>query len=145
MSTEYSSVISTIALIVSVGSFGVAAYNAFRDRPRLRVTTKFYEFSEWGPARMDVVVVNMGRRPVILRLLGGHTSSDSYGGTLLESAKGGLRLGEHERHEFRIERDDAILPGPDGPETYERMWIEDSLGDRHPIPQSQEHIPKLFS
>lgn len=145
MSTEYASVVSTIALIVSFGSFGVAAYNAFRDRPRLKVTSMFYESSEWGPAQMHVVVVNKGRRPAILRLLGGPTSGGTSGGTLLEHDKGGLRLGEHERHEFRIERDDAVLLGPDGPETYDQMWIEDSLGDRHPIPQSREYIPKLFS
>jgi len=141
----YANVLSTIALLVSLGSFMVAAYNAFRDRPRLKVTSTFYDASEWGPAHMSVAVVNKGRRPVILRLIGGNSSSGSSG-TYIEHDKGGLRLGEHERHEFKIDRDEAVHSGPDGPEDfYDRMWIEDSLGNQHSIPKSREYIARMLS
>jgi hypothetical protein len=147
VSPEYASIVSTIALVVSFGSFGVAAFNSFRDRPRLKVTSNFYDVSEFGsPRRIQVEVVNRGRRPVILRLLGGYTKGGDWSGTFFDYKKGGLRLGEHERHEFTIVQEDAVHSGPEGPEeTFDRMWIEDTLGNRHPIPKSGEYIAKLFS
>ncbi len=54
-------------------------------------------------AGIAVQVVNKGRRPVILRLLGGHDSSGRWSGTYLDHEKGGLRLDEHGRHDFAIE------------------------------------------
>jgi hypothetical protein len=133
-------IVSTIALILSFGSFGVAAYNPFRDRPRLKVTSNFWEESEWGPASIHAIVVNAGRRPVILRLLGGDGPQGGFSGTYLAHDSGGLRLGEHERHEFSIKSEDAFFQAdPDGPlEPFARMWIEDSLGNRHAIPRSRD-------
>jgi len=143
---SYPEIVSSIALLVSVGSFGVAAYNAYRDRPHLRVTSAFYGESEWGPARISVTVMNKGRRPVILRLLGGNNSQGEYSGTFLEHDKGGFRLGEHERHDFSITKEGAIMADPDAAdEPYVRMWIEDSLGNRHAIPRSREYLAKLHS
>jgi hypothetical protein len=145
---------STIALLVSIGSLvvslggvGVSAYNSLRDRPRLKVTSRFFDVSDLGsPRRIYVNVVNKGRRPVILRLLGGYDNRGEFSGTFFDQDKGGLRLGEHERHDFKIEPDDAFIRGPDGPEEpYERMWIEDSLGNRYAIPRSREYIRQLFS
>lgn len=147
MSTEYANIVSTIALAISFGSFGVAVYNSFRDRPRLKVTSTLYDGSHGEPVHIQVEVVNAGRRPLILRLLGGDGSGNSWGGKHIEYEKGGLRLGEHEHHAFTIEKKDAVLYDPDdGPEeTFKRMWIQDSLGNRYPIPKSSEYIGKLFS
>jgi hypothetical protein len=151
MSTEYANVVSTIAMVISMvislGSFGVAAYNSFRDRPRLKVTSTFYDGSHGEPLHIRVEVVNKGRRPVILRLLGGDGSGDNWSGTHMEHEKGGLRLGEHEHHSFTIEKKDAVLFDPDdGPEQpFKRMWIQDSIGNRYSIPKSGEYIGKLFA
>jgi hypothetical protein len=107
---SYPEIVSTIALVVSLGSLGVAAYNSFRDRPRLKIISAFYEGSEWNPAPgISVNVVNHGRRPVILRLLGGYNSQGQYSGVFLEHDKGGIRLGEHERHDFSLEQDTSFL------------------------------------
>ena len=137
----------TIALVVSLGSFGVSALNAFRDRPRVKVTGTFYEASEYNmEPYIAVQVVNRGRRPVILRMVGGFDSSGNAGGEYMEYDKGGLRLGEHERYEFNIEKEKAVMQGPDGPEDpFVQMFIEDSLGNRHAIPRSGEYLKKLFS
>jgi hypothetical protein len=141
---SYPEVVSTIALVFSFGSFGVAAYNAFRDSPRLKVTSQFFDAWDYGPASFSIAVVNRGRRPVILRLLGGYNSEGEWGGEYLESEKGGIRLGEHERRDFSIEKKDTILFSPVDPDTpYVTMWIEDSLGNRHPVPKSREYLSKL--
>ncbi len=144
---SYPEIVSTIALVVSLGSFGVSAFNAFRDRPRLKVKSTFYDASEWNDEPyIRVEVVNRGRRPVILRMIGGYHSDGGGGGESIEHENGGLRLGEHERHDFTIDKEKAVLQGPDGPDhPYERMWIEDTLGNRHAIPNSRAYLKKLFS
>lgn len=139
--------ISTIALVVSLASFGVSLYNSLRDRPRLSIESKFYEGSEYNPeSRIAVTLINRGRRPVILRMTGGNDDAGNWTADMLESDKGGLRLGEHERHEFRIKKDDTIHVMPDDDViTFKEMWVEDSLGTRHKIPKSSEYIRRLWS
>jgi len=71
---------SNIALIVSIGSLLLSGagfiINTFRDRPRLKVSSVLYHDENGDPCRISVTVVNRGRRPVILRMLGG----DARGG-----------------------------------------------------------------
>lgn len=143
---NYSEVISTIALIVSLGSLSVSGYVAFRDRPRLKITSRFVPASEYGPNRIVLALVNMGRRPVILRMLGGTSKNGAWAAEFLAHEKGGLRLGEHERYEHTLEKDDTVAFNPENEDLfYERLWVEDSLGNRHPVPNSHEHIKKLWS
>jgi hypothetical protein len=142
---NYPEVLSTIALIVSVGSFGLAATNIFRDRPRVKITSALFEGSEYDPEpSIHIVVINKGRRPVILRMLGGSAADDDWSGEFLEYDKGGVRLGEHERWEHSVSKQGRTSMNPDGPDIiYTRMWIEDSLGNRYLIPHSREHIARL--
>ena len=64
---------------------------------------------------------------------------------MLESGKGGLRLGEHERHEFSLKKDDTVAFIPDGDDIfYKEWWVEDSLGTRHKVPKSTEYIRDLW-
>jgi hypothetical protein len=109
----------------------------------LKVTSAFYDESEWALANISVTVVNVGRRPAILRLLGGSNNRGESSGTFFESIGGGMRLGEHERHDLTIERKDAFAIDPDGPdEPYARMWVEDSLGNRYSVSRSREYLSK---
>lgn len=141
---QTSDVLAIVALIISVASLLLSFYATYQDRPRLKVTSNFIEASEWGPARIHVTMINAGRRPVILRLLGGADSSGDWSGSFLEHDKGGVRLGEHERHEADIEKDDTYFTTPVGEDLlFESMWVEDSLGNRHAIPNSASYIKKL--
>ncbi|HEY4213763.1 MAG TPA: hypothetical protein VGM84_19960 [Steroidobacteraceae bacterium] len=142
---------SNIALLVSVGSllvsgagFVISAVNAYRDRPRLNVSSKLHNDDNGDPYRIAVTVVNSGRRPVILRMIGGYGREGGWGGTYLESEKGGIRLGEHEQHVFKLEKEGVVLLDKNGPDVpYDSMWIEDTLGNRHKIPNSREHITRM--
>ena len=79
-------------------------------------------------------------------MLGGHNSQREYSGIYLERDKGGLRLGEHERHDFSIKKEDGFMVDPDSVDVpYVHMYIEDSLGNRHTIPRSREYLVKLHS
>lgn len=142
----YSEILSTVAIVLSLGSFAISARGAFLDRPRLKIKSTFYDGSGFNEnPSIYVEVVNAGRRPVILRTIGGYDKHGSFGGTLIDHEKGGRRLGEHERYEYTVYQHDAVFIDVDGPDDpYERLAIEDSLGNRYVVPNSREHIPLLF-
>jgi hypothetical protein len=142
---SYSEVVSTLALFISCGSLLVAALVAGRDRPRLKITAHFIPASEYGPNRVQLKLVNLGRRPVILRLLGGTSKDGKWSATFLEREKGGLRLGEHEMYEYTIDKEDTVSFHHEHDDLfYDRLWVEDSLGRRHKVPASQALIKKLW-
>jgi hypothetical protein len=143
---HYAEILSTIALFISIASFGLSALSVFRDRPRVKVTSTFYAASDFNPDGIHVVVVNKGRRPVILRTVGGSGEGGGWSATSLATDKGGIRLGEHERWEHTIEPEHTVSINPEGEGMiFERMWIEDSLGNRHSIPRSREYVATLQS
>lgn len=143
---SYSDVLSSFALVVSLGSLSVSAYVAFRDRPRLKVASQFFRASEYGPDRIVLTLINRGRRPIILRLLGGTTKVGKWSAMFLGEDKGGLRLGDYERHEHTIEKEDTVNFDLEGDNIlFESLWVEDSLGNRYHVPNSEEHVGELWS
>ncbi len=138
--------LSFVAILISVASFFVAARSAFLDRTRLKVSSVFHESDEWGPAQIVVTIINRGRRPAILRLFGGTDANGIGSGLFFDHEKGGLRLAENERHERIVKRDDTVTFDPnDADLLYETLWVEDSLGVRHDVPNSREYIKKLWA
>jgi hypothetical protein len=139
--------ISILALTFTAANFFRGVY---RDRLRLKITSAFDDgqASAYGPEHtpsIDIVVINAGTRPVILRMVGGSDDNDHGGGMLIAHDKGGIRLGEHERWEHSIKNEETVDPYSDEPRDilFTHMWIEDSLGNRYPIPNSYELVPKL--
>ena len=133
------------ALIVASISLIVSSFVALRDRARLRVRSRLIEASEFGPAKILVTLVNMGRRAMIIRSVGGSNSKGRTISEYLEYEKGGLRLGERETYEHRFDRDDTVAFPADGDEILlEWLWIEDSLGIRHKVPKSKHYIDCLW-
>lgn len=141
---ETSDIIAIVAVAISIASLAASFYAIFLDRPRLKVSSKYFGDSEYGSRRIVVTFVNVGRRPVILRLFGGHDETGDWVGSFLGKEEGGLRLGEHERHEFTIRKEDTVQISPEGDIFFVQMWVEDSLGVRHPIPSSEKHIKLLW-
>lgn len=143
---SFAEMASVVAICISLVSLGVSLYNALRDRAKLTIKSKVYPASEYGPDRIVVTMVNAGRRPVILRVIGGSDSHGHWGGSYLEQEKGGLRLGEHEHYEHKFEKEDTVLMVPEGDDLFfAELWVEDSLGIRHPIPESKAFIKRLWS
>jgi hypothetical protein len=139
-------ILPVIAIVIALASFALSFYNVFRDRPRLKVTSRYIAAWEYGPEQISIALINMGRRPVIIRLVGGTTEKGESGGTYVEHDKGGLRLGEHERHEQSLSQGDTMLIDPEGSDIrFKVMWVEDSLGNRHAIPNSGEYIKRLWT
>jgi hypothetical protein len=143
---NFTQTLSVTALIISIASFGTSSYVAFRDRARLKITSKFVGASEHGPDRIITTMVNVGRRPVILRLIGGSAGKITWSAEYIEHEAGGKRLGEHERYEHTFTKDDIVKFHPDNEVlVFETLWVEDSLGVRHLIPKSRQHIKELWA
>src|SRR5207244_7930368 len=107
--------IAEFALIVSLASFGVSAYVALRDRKRLRAKSTFYAAHEGRDSLMHVEAVNVGRRPVILTMLGGYYDDGSWSGTYLTEDKSGVRLAENEKFSADIDDvDDVVFEAKSG-------------------------------
>ncbi|WP_175852465.1 hypothetical protein [Burkholderia cepacia] len=137
---------SGAAFAVSLTSLCLSGHVAFRDRARLNVSSKFIPASDYGPDRIVVTMVNTGRRPVILRLIGGADAAGKWSAEYLGREDGGLRLGEHERYEHTFNKDDTVKFHPEDDGLFlKTLWVEDSLGVRHKVPRASEYIERLWS
>ena len=140
----WSETTSLVALIVSISSLGFSLYFNFRDRGQIHASSKFYPSSSYGPQSLTVTIVNTGRRPVILRMWGGADSSGKWVGHFFNGDKSGLRLGEHERHDFVVEKNDAYSVTPVDEIFCEDLWVEDTLGRRIAIKDAKANLARLW-
>lgn len=138
-------IISVVALVVSIASVAFSFYFNYRDRARPKATSKFYPGHDYGLPHISVTIVNAGRRPFILRMWGGSDEKGEWVGTFLGEGKSGLRLGEHERHDLSLEKNDLLADTPDGGILFHDLWVEDSLGRRHPIKDAKANVKLLWN
>src|SRR6266404_3009204 len=144
MHMERPEIISVLALLLSVISLGFSVYFNFRDRANIKTSSKFYAASEFGSASFHFTVVNAGRRPIILRMRGGVDKNGSWVGTHLGKDQTGLRLGEHERLDHSMKRDDLFEQTPDDVITLVDLWVEDTLGRRYTIKDAKKNLALLL-
>lgn len=138
-----SEIISIVALGVSGASLVFSGAFNLRDRSRLVTKSQHFPHRDGTPASMRVSIVNAGRRPVVLRMWGGSGADGNWIGTLLGEMKSGLRLAEHEHHEFTLRKDDLLLLGPEEDVEISDIWFEDTLGRRHVVKEAKKNIAKL--
>jgi hypothetical protein len=137
--------LSVAALVVSLASFATSAYFGFRDRARVIARSDYYPAWEDSPPRIQLSVVNAGRRPVILRMLVASETKKKWVGTHLGTPEKPLRLGEFERYERTIEREDLVELTPDGEIFANEFWFEDTLGKTHRVAGIKKNITKLVN
>lgn len=135
--------ISIAALVVSTFSLIFTVYFNLRDRPRLKVTSRYFPGVFYGDEYVLITALNVGRRPVFLKSFGGEDNAGLWIARHLHTDCSGLRLGENERYEIRLKRDDLIECGPDDDIEFYDIWIEDSLGKRHRVKNAKTNIAKL--
>jgi hypothetical protein len=136
---------SSFALAVSICSLGATIYFNLRDRPRVVAKSKFLPAWDGNPAKVNVSVVNAGRRPVILRMWAGAESQSNWVGTFLGERGKGLALAEYERHEFSLEKPDLMADTPDEDVPINDLWFEDTLERRYPVSDSAANLAKLWA
>lgn len=132
---------SGLAFITSI----LSLYFHFQDRALLKIISKFMPGSEYGPAHIAVSIVNAGKRPLIVRMWGGNGENGKWIGQFLGEKRQGLRLGEKERHDMALKKDDMFVISPGVEIIFNELWIEDSLGKRYAVPNSKEFVSKLLN
>jgi len=138
----YSEILPSTALVMSVLSFGLSVKTHLRDRSRLKISAQFIAQSELGPGGLCVKVANAGRRPAVLMAVCGTSGRGRSSCTYLNGQQG-VRLGENERYEVRLSKEDVFhtaVADDDQDYRFVDLWVEDSLGHRHSVP----HAPRLL-
>ena len=138
--------ISLAALLISFISLGFSIYLGLRDRYKLVTESKFFSEDEYGPAVVQIKIVNAGRRVVVLRVLGGNHIGGGSSGEILGEERRGYPLNEQEAFERRYVWETLHSMSPDGTvDTYESLYVEDTLGRRYKIRDSKKNIKKLLA
>lgn len=131
--------ISIVVLVVSVASFGLSSYLAWRDRSRLKAKCFAREHERTGEySSIFVSVTNAGRRPIILRSLTGIYADGSKGG--LSLSENGVKLQEGEFYETQFGRFDGIMVNGDDMSPLVDILITDSTGHRYKIENSRANV-----
>ena len=140
-----SNYISLFALLVSVISLLISWHFGFRDKAKLKTYTEFYASHQGhNRDRIQIKIVNHGRRATILTLFGGDLDNGTCSGIYLGKKGDGLRLGEHEKYETTVYSDDLLVTDMQGNiSEFVSLWFEDMLGQRHKIRNSEKLIAKL--
>ena len=99
---------------------------------------------DYDIAHIIIQIVNCGRRPAILTLLGGDLMNNSWMGTYLGKDGKGLRLEENEKYETSIYLADIYSISSEGYEcAYINFWFEDTIGKRYIVKNSEALIARL--
>lgn len=133
--------IAFAALMVSLVSLNFSILSYLRDRPKLKITAKRY-LSEQYPGYIEIKAVNVGRRPIFLIILWGRERDGARSGSFLDYEGPGVKLSEHEFKTFKIthlprgenQYSPTVMNDDDDFIEFDQMWIEDSLGRRHSVP-----------
>ena len=136
-SPQFSDYVSAIALVVALLSFVASFYFGFRDRVNVKAFSTYYE------GYCSIKIVNHGRRAAIITMFGGDLENGYWQATHLGEKGLGIRLAEHEFHTENFSERDILAIGPDHESEFINLWFEDSLGKRHLVKDSEEHLQRL--
>ena len=135
--------ISLVALAVSIASLCLGLYLAWRDRAQMKVSSFAREHDHTSEySSIFITATNRGRRPVVLRWLGGVYADGSTGRQGI--AEDGVKLQEGEFYETEFGKFDGIMVNGDDMSPLVDVFLEDSAGRRHKIDGSRANI-KLVS
>lgn len=132
-------ILSIIALMISIVSLGLSSYLAWRDRSRVQTKSFARQHERTGEySSVFVTVTNAGRRPLTLRYLLGLYEDGSLGCQRL--SEGGVKLQEGEFHELEFGKFDGIMVnGVDMPGLVD-VYFEDSAGKKHKVVDARKNV-----
>ena len=140
-----SEIISSLALLVSLGSFSVSLYVARRDRVALTAEAKFYYPSERSAPSVGIVIANAGRRAVGLQMLVALTETDAWYGVGLGRQGEALILVEGQSHEVVWKKENLTKGPTDEDWLFVDLEVEDTLGKRHPVRNAKPSLRLLLN
>ncbi len=134
------------AITIAIISLIISFYNTWRDRSRLKITSKIIgsnSVPEYGPVRIKISAVNKGKRPIYIRIEGGYLKSGQWGGTYIGDTNFGYKLEEGQLYESDWTIEKISFSAPDFDDEFKNIFLEDSLGKRYKVPNSERYINDL--
>lgn len=142
--------LSIVAIVLSVCSFALSAYVAFRDRSRLKTESHAYLHEQTGEYySFYFKAINAGRRPLVLTLIEGSYENNHKCGILINYENKGIRLAEGEFYEHQFEIHDGIMVCD--PQRYGKFFnlvdlsVVDSASRKYRIKDAKENIQLLWA
>lgn len=134
-------IISSLALLVSYLSYRNSRRNLERDEAKLVATSYLiYRRDNERPQEIIVKIANAGRRPLIVRLLGGTDDDGNGSASYLGDYKTGHRLGEGDFIEEHLDWSGITSENEGDLIEFTSLYVEDSLGNRHEVQNSRANI-----
>ncbi|MEN3752515.1 hypothetical protein ABC733_06720 [Mangrovibacter sp. SLW1] len=133
---------SVLSFVIACTSLFFSGRTAWYDRSRLIIKGRVVYESERNKAyKIEVIVLNIGRRDAVLEGILCHYESDRRGYSYI---KEGIVIKEKQREIFNITEHDLIMTEDEG-EVYEleNITILDIEGKEHKIPNSYGLVAKF--
>lgn len=133
---------SALSFIIACTSLYFSGRTAWYDRSRLKITAHLvYESFDDEPYKIEVVVINVGRRDAVLEGMLYHYEKGIMSHS---SPKDGVVIKEKQRKKFELESSELIMIDNEGDICHlEDISILDVEGREHKIPNSQKFIAKI--
>lgn len=136
-------VLSVCALVISLVSIGFSVYFNFRDRGKVVASSIFSPGGEHTTSYLGIVVVNAGRRPVVIRMWVAEDENGEWIGHHVGEKGAGLRIEEHGRTEIILRDDDLPFESASCEIIPTNIWIEDTLGRQYSVKDIKVNLERL--
>lgn len=135
--------ISLAALAVSTVSASFTGYVLFHDRPRIKTKSVFHSGWEGTEPSVSVSIVNVGRRPIVLRLWRAEDLQGNSAGTYLKHPEG-ITLTERGRYDMRLRKTDLIVTTPGDDVLVRSLCFEDTTDRVLEIQDIRKNLARLW-
>ena len=135
--------ISLAALVVSTISASFTGYVLFHDRPRVKAKSVFHSGWEGTEPSVSISIVNVGRRPIVLRLWRGEDLEGNVVGTYLQHPEG-VTLTERKRYDMRLHKADLVATTPGDDVLVRSIHFEDTLDQLLEIKDIRKNLARLW-
>lgn len=136
-------VLSVFALGISLISLVVSVYFNLRDRGKVVAFSTYSPGAQSTTSYLGIVVVNAGRRPIVLRMWVAEDKTGQWTGEQLGEQGAGLRIEEHGRTEIILWGKDLPLGSPNCGIVPTNIWVEDTLGRAYSVKNVKANLQKL--
>ncbi|MDP9877832.1 uncharacterized protein (DUF58 family) [Variovorax boronicumulans] len=136
--------------VISIAALAVYAVSATfvvlsQDRPGIRAQSTFQIGSEGEEPTVAISIVNMGRRPIVLRLWRGDDLMGNTVGTYLQPPEG-ITLTARKRYDMRLRKADLLPRTPgNGKVLFRDAFFEDTLYRRFNIQGIRGNLQRLWN
>lgn len=137
---DISIVTSLGAFVVSILSIAITIHFKLKEEAKIRAFSSLFLGDDEREPTIIVAAVNIGRRPIIVRMLVGMDDKKEWSGLYLGDDQQGVRLEENERFDRKLSSGDLGLSYDEIEIEFTELYFEDAIGKRWRVDRSRSHI-----